>query len=113
MAAHDLFSRYVGIPLANFQRAVRPAERTRYLWKRRALEFRFQSKDWAQAEKEQWILKQLRSVVRNAARGTTYYASLFKRIGFHPESDFGFDEFAKIPVLDKEDIAKAGYDLVN
>src|SRR6185436_20384741 len=113
MAAHDLFSRYVGIPLANFQRAVRPAERSRYIWKRRAFEFRNQAKGWPQTEKEQWVLKQLRHAVRNAARGTVYYASLFKRIGFNPDSDFGFDEFAKLPILEKEDIAKAGYDLVN
>jgi phenylacetate-CoA ligase len=38
---------------------------------------------------------------------------LFRRIGFDCESEFGFDEFARIPVLDKDDIAKAGYDLVN
>ena len=108
MAAHDLFSRYVGIPLANFQRAVRPAERSRYIWKRRAFEFRNQAKGWPQTEKEQWVLKQLRHAVRNAARGTVYYASLFKRIGFNPDSDFGFDEFAKLPILEKEDIARAG-----
>jgi phenylacetate-CoA ligase len=113
MAAHDLFSRYVGIPLADFQRAVRPSERSRYVSKRHALQFRIRTRNWTQSEKERWILQQLRRVVRDAARGTAYYASLFKRMGFNPELEFGFDEFARIPILDKDDIAKAGYDLVN
>src|SRR3954451_22140428 len=105
MAAHDLFSRYVGIPLADFQRAVRPSERSRYVAKHHALQFRIRTRNWIQSEKERWILQQLRRVVRDAARGTAYYASLFKRMGFNPELEFGFDEFARIPILDKEDIA--------
>lgn len=113
MVVHDLFSRYVGIPLADCQRALRPSERNRLLSARRGLQFRVQALGWSQPEKEQWILRQLRHVVRNAARDTAYYEALFKRIGFNYESEFGFEEFARIPVLEKEDIAKAGAELIH
>src|SRR4051812_6743125 len=105
MTAHDLFSRFVGIPLADWQRACIPSERSRMLSKRRALQFRYQAESWPAAEKERWILERLRHVVRNAARETTYYGSLFRKIGFNYDADFGFEEFSKLPVLDKIDIA--------
>jgi len=69
--------------------------------------------NWSQGEKEQWILQRLRKVVRQAARETNYYSSLFKQIGFAFDADFSFDEFARIPALDKVDIANAGEDLIS
>ena len=68
---------------------------------------------WPGAEKEQWILDRLRHVVRNAARDTAYYSTLFRKIGFNTDTDFGFDDFANIPALDKLDIANAGEDLIS
>jgi phenylacetate-CoA ligase len=44
--------------------------------------------------------------VRRAARDTDYYRKLFERVGFDPESDFTFDDFGRLPTLERADIAK-------
>ena len=46
-------------------------------------------------------------------RKRCYYRELFARVGFDPNADFTFDDFARLPVLDREDVHRAGQDLVS
>jgi phenylacetate-CoA ligase len=60
-----------------------------------------------------WILARLRFFVRRAYRESAYYRELFDRIGFDPKSDFGFDEFAALPVLERETVRDEGSTLLS
>jgi phenylacetate-CoA ligase len=42
-----------------------------------------------------------------------YYRKLFSQVGFDPWSDFDFDDFGRLPVLDRQDIYQAGHALVS
>jgi phenylacetate-CoA ligase len=69
------------------------------------LDFRRKSINWSAEQKSAWQLNALRRSVRDAAAGSNYYKHLFERIGFDPQSNFGFDEFSSLPVLNREDVA--------
>ncbi len=71
------------------------------------MKFRRESQNWNEAQKREWILERLRFVVRRAARETEFYRELFDKINFDAESDFSFDDFAKLPVLEREDVHAA------
>jgi phenylacetate-CoA ligase len=75
--------------------------------------FRQQAANWSQEKKSDWILKRLQFAVRRASRTTLYYQQLFQQIGFDPETNFGFEEFSKLPILKKGDIGRAGSDLIS
>ena len=57
-------------------------------------------------------MNQLRFSVRRAAAETDYYQRLFHKIGFDAQADFSFEDFARLPVLEREDIANAGEQLI-
>lgn len=59
------------------------------------------------------MLKRLRQVARRAASETVYYRELFARVGFDPQADFSFDDFARLPTLEREDIRQAGRALIS
>jgi len=61
---------------------------------------------WGDGERREWSLAQLRAVVRRAARETAFYRARFRAAGFDPERDFSFDEFAQLPVLEREEVAE-------
>lgn len=77
------------------------------------LRFRRESVNWTLSEKQEWILERLRFVVRRAAQETIYYRELFEEIGFDARADFSFEDFARLPVLEKETIKRAGRELVS
>lgn len=77
------------------------------------LRFRRRSARWSSERKRAWMLERLRFVVRRAGRETTYYRELFARTGFDPQSDFSFDDFARLPLLEREDVRSAGASLVS
>ena len=79
---------------------------------REGLSFRRRAGAWSLDEKRAWMLERLRFVVRRAARETTYYQELFARTGFDPQRDFGFDDFAGLPVLERADVHGAGASLI-
>jgi phenylacetate-CoA ligase len=54
------------------------------------------------------MLTRLREVVRRAYSETEYYRELLTGIGFDPFADFGFDEYTRIPPLDREAVRGAG-----
>jgi len=111
--AHELLSRNVLLPAARLKRAVRPSSRAVIHAYYDGLKFRRQAESWNRAEKSQYLLQRLRFVVRRAYAETDYYRELFDRIGFDTRSEFGFDEFALIPVLEREDIRTAGRALIS
>lgn len=110
---HELLSRGALLPLWRLQRVVRRSRRAVALHYFEGLRFRRRAAAWTEEQKSAWVLERLRFVVRRAARETDYYAELFQRAGFDPLSDFGFEEFARLPVLEREDVRRAGTALLS
>lgn len=106
-------SRGALLPLARLQRAARPATRAQLSAYRTGLRFRRESSAWTEDEKRAWVLGRLRLVVRRAARETSYYRELFRALGFDAERDFGFEDFARLPALEREDLNASGAALVS
>jgi len=69
--------------------------------------------NWSADRKRDWILSRLRFSVRRASSETVYYQELFKRIGFDPRTDFSFEDFARLPILEREDLRGAGRTLIS
>lgn len=111
--AHDLLSGSVLLPLSSLQRRLRPATRDASRALSEGLRFRQEAENWSHDEKRAWILKRLQFVVRRASRTTVYYQKLFQDSGFDPDADFGFEEFAQLPLLEREDIHRAGRQLLS
>src|SRR5216683_1905807 len=109
----DSFSRYIGWPAIRFQERLRPAKRKLASHFKEGLDFREQSVTWQNAQKEEWITNRLRTVVRRAAQETLYYKALFKNTGFDPDSNFSFEEFSRVPILNKEVLRMAGKGLIS
>jgi phenylacetate-CoA ligase len=109
--AHELLARGLLLPLYRLQRTLRPARRAAMRHLREGKRFRSEAIAWSVDQKADWILKQIRAVVRYANRHTTYYRELFAGIGFDPEADFGWETFARLPVLDRATVQRAGEDL--
>lgn len=109
---HDVLSSHVFIPIMNVQQAIRPSRRQVARSYREGMNFRYESSAWSEDRKREWILNRLRFSVRRAYEETSYYQGLFKGIGFDPYANFGFDDFARLPVLEKGDILSAGQRLV-
>jgi phenylacetate-CoA ligase len=111
--AREWVSRRAMLPLGRAQRwarrATRPAVRAFY----DGLRFRLASESWGEDERRAWVLARLRASVRRAARETDYYRELFARVGFDAQRDFDFDDFARLPVLERDDVSAAGRSLVS
>jgi phenylacetate-CoA ligase len=105
---HDFLSLKVLVPLSRLQRMARPRLRPVMRAYDEGMRFRREAAGWSLAQKRAWILERLRFAVRRAYRETDYYRNLFDRIGFDSESDFSFDDFARIPVLERENLSSAG-----
>jgi phenylacetate-CoA ligase len=80
---------------------------------REGLQFRRHSRNWNEAQKSEWVIRKLRERVRYAARTTSYYREQFLSIGFDPNEDFSFDDYSKLPVLDRDSLNNAGDKLVS
>ncbi|HEX2268289.1 MAG TPA: hypothetical protein VHH35_02070, partial [Pyrinomonadaceae bacterium] len=109
---HDSLSLHVLMPFSRLQRSSRPATRPTQQAFYEGLRFRRQTATWDRERKTNWILERLRVVVRRAYEDTVYYRELFDRIGFDPRADFSFDDFARLPILDREHIHEAGRKLI-
>jgi phenylacetate-CoA ligase len=109
----DILSKKIALPLLDFQQRLRPSRRGIALKADHALAFRSDTFTWSEDKKQDWVLQQLRSVLRNAAAHTPYYADLFRKTGFDTAADFGFDDFAKMPVLERHNVLAAGEKLIS
>src|SRR5262245_38312307 len=101
---HSVFSKSVLLPLTRARTVARPALPPVMFSYYEGLKFRNQSAAWGTDRKREWILNRLRYCVRRAYRETTFYRKRFDSVGFDPRSDFSFDDFASLPVLEKEDL---------
>jgi phenylacetate-CoA ligase len=77
------------------------------------MRFRTRTESWSFDRKLDWVLQRLRFVVRRAYSETDYYRDLFDRIGFQPRADFSFEEFSRLPVLEREDVRSGGNALLS
>lgn len=110
---HDKLSRQVLVPMMRWQQVARPSKRPFMFAYREARRFRQSTAAWSNDRKRDWILASLRVQLRRAYLETGYYRDLFDRIGFDPRADFGFDDFKKIPPLERNDVHQAGRALVS
>ena len=101
------------VPISHARRRRDAAMRPTFEHYEAGMKFRRQAHDWDEEKKREWILNRLHFVVRRAARETIYYKNLFAAMCFDVESDFSFDDFAKIPVLERDAIHAAGNDLIS
>ncbi|HKG23568.1 MAG TPA: hypothetical protein VKC34_16830, partial [Blastocatellia bacterium] len=111
--AHDAFSMKLFPSLSNLQRLARPSRRPFALAYREGFRFRTSAAGWGEDRKLEWILGRLRYSVRRAYDETAYYRGLFRRVGFDPWADFTFDDYARLPVLERHDVLEAGADLIS
>jgi phenylacetate-CoA ligase len=72
------------------------------------MRFRASAESWTDDARRAWMLQRLRDVVRTAAKDVPYYRELFRSTGFDPAADFSFDDYARLPVLERGDIQRAG-----
>lgn len=110
---HDALATNVMLPLRNLTRNTRPSLRPITRAFDDGLCFRRLAAEWTADEKRAWMLQRLRYCVRRAYDETEYYRGLLDRIGFDATAPFGFDDFARIPPLDREDVLHAGAALIS
>jgi len=110
---HELLSRKLLLPLTRAQRMARASRRPAMSAFYEGMRFRQQSAAWDEGRRQAWMLERLRRVVRRADAGTVFYRELFQREGFDPQVDFSFDDFARLPVLERDDIRAAGRALIS
>ncbi len=104
---HEVLSRNVAVPMLHASRSLRTSQRTAFRAYRDGLAFRRQSRNWSTEQKLDWQLLELRRTVRYAWQTTTFYRERLDSIGFDPHANFGFDEYALLPTLEREDIQAA------
>lgn len=102
-----ILTRKLFIPLSHARRRRHAAMRPTFEFYEAGMRFRREAKNWSEEEKRRWILERLRFAVRRAASETDYYRTLFQKINFDPQTDFSFDDFARLPILEREDIHNA------
>ena len=101
------------MPLADLRRGLRSDMRPVFKNYKDGLDFRRKAANWSEDQKREWVLETLRFAVRRAAKETDYYQNLFKKIGFDVNYDFSFEDYAKLPVLEREQIHQAGESLIS
>ena len=111
--AHELLSRRLLLPLWHAQRLARPSRRPVAAAIRNGLHFRRAAAGWSDDEKREWILQRLRFAVRRAYHDTPHYRDLFDRTGFDPLADFSFEDFARLPVLERDQVREAGRRMIS
>jgi phenylacetate-CoA ligase len=111
--AHTILSLKLLVPLSRMRRLARPRLRPVMRAYYDGMRLRGEFASLGFAEKRAWVLKRLRLTLRRAYAETDYYRELFDKAGFDPAADFGFDDFARLPVLGREDVHAAGKALVS
>ena len=108
----DNFSKHIAPQLLRSYQFLRPARRRSLAHFEKGLRFRARTDNWSPEQKEQWIRQRLQQVVRHAAQTTSYYAEAFRQIGFDPEVDFEFCDFARLPTLERGTLLRSGDALI-
>lgn len=95
-------------PLYRGYRSLRPRYREVYRSFRAGLRFRAAAATWDVERRRAWQLRQLRRAVRRAYQDTPFYRERLDRVGFDAAADFSFQDYAALPVLEREDVRAAG-----
>jgi phenylacetate-CoA ligase len=111
--SRDWLSRKVLIPFTYMHQMARPSRRPLRSAFFDGMRFRRDSASWHVEKRNEWVLGRLRYILRQAYRDTVYYRKLFDGIGFDPASDFSFNDFSRLPVLEREDMHREGKNLVS
>jgi phenylacetate-CoA ligase len=109
----EALSRRILLPAGRLRRMVHPARRQAQAAYARGLAERARVKNFGPEQRHDWVLKRLRVVVRHAAAEIPYYRELFNHAGFDPAAAFTFADFGKLPALERDDIRRAGNDLIS
>jgi len=110
---HETLSRRILLPAGRLRRRMHPARRQAEAAYAQGMSARVALQELGPEQRRELVLKRLRSVVRKAADQIPYYREVFNRTGFDPRADFSFDDFARLPVLERDDIRGAGKDLIS
>ena len=110
---HETLSRRILLPAGRLRRRVHPGRRHIEAAYARGMSERAALQKLGPEQRRDLVLNRLRTVVRDAADQIPYYQQRFDRIGFDPRADFTFDDFAKLPVLERDDVRRAGKDLIS
>src|ERR1041385_1998971 len=102
--AHDWLSLKVLMPFSYLRRTARRSRRPVMQSFREGMRFRREAANWTEDQRRNWILSCLQFAVRRAYRDTDYYRELFDGIGFDPASNFTFDDYALLPILERADV---------
>src|SRR5690606_22531188 len=86
----------------------RSLQRAAYAEYRAGLRFRARSQAWSHDQRMNWQLAELRRAVRSAYEPTRFYRERLDSIGFDPRSDFSFESYAPLPVVEREEMREAG-----
>jgi phenylacetate-CoA ligase len=108
-----LLTQKLFIPVSHFRRRRQAATRPVFEAYQKGLQFRRSAENWSDKQKRDWILDALRQSVRRAAEETDYYRELFEKINFDAKADFSFEDFSRLPVLEREDILEANEKLIS
>lgn len=88
-------------------RLLRPAHRHAMIAHRMGLRLRSSAISWSNDERCEWILRQLRRTARRA-NTVPFWSARFKSVGFDPMDQFSFEDFARLPALEREEVREAG-----
>src|SRR5438552_326618 len=106
---HQYLSQRLLLPFTRARRLAKPALRPVMKAYYAGLRFRKESAFWSADRKHEWMLNHLRYALRRAYKETAFYRERFNRAGFDPRADFSFDDFACLPILEREDLRNAGF----
>ena len=112
LALRDHVSIQLVQPLRRLYRRARPSLRGAALAADEGRRMRERAAAWSPDQRREWMLARLREVVRRAWSTTPYYRGMLDDLGFDPRADFSFDDFAALPVLERDDVHRAGQALV-
>jgi len=113
MTLHEVLSRTVLLPAGRLRRLVHPARRQAAAAYERGMSERRALQSLGPEQRNEWVLKRLRAVIRHAADQIPYYRELFSRIGLDASGNVSFADFARLPVLERDDIRRAGKGLIS
>jgi phenylacetate-CoA ligase len=111
--AHQIISRRLLLPLTRARALARISLRPVIQAYYEGLRFRSLAASWSETQKSEWMLHRLQLVVRRAYEQTPFYRERFDRIGFDPRANFSFADFARLPVLEREEVRGAGPSLLS
>lgn len=110
---HDLASTLLLPPAIRASRLARGRTRPLQRAYDQGLAFRRASTSWSDDRRRDWVLERLRTVARRAAATSPFWAERFAAAGFDPRADFGFDDYARLPILDRPVVRAAGESLLS